>query len=160
MTELEDIVSSLSDVKDAVNDSQHAIVAAMNSVCAAVKGIGGHLFGWGLSALVGVWLITSAENLWHAEWRYAQTYGVSSDKVQIAKEPHDCDFIAAPLGAKYCHYDRVVSTMRWGTSKSTGNAVASYDEGKTWSNFTPDPGTVVPQYSTVEAVYVTWEKKD
>jgi hypothetical protein len=39
-------------------------------------------------------------------------------------------------------------------------ALASYDDGKTLSTFTPDSAVKVPQYKTAEALYVTWEKKD
>jgi len=155
MTDLDDVVSSLSEVENAITASHHEIVSAIKSIKLEAPVSGWSVVGW----IICVFLIISwMGDLWHAKWRYALAYGVDSNKVEIAKEPHDCAFLAAPLGAKYCDYARVVSTMRWGTSKSSGNAVVSYDEGKTWSPFTPESGAVVPQYSTVEAVYITWEK--
>jgi hypothetical protein len=98
-------------------------------------------------------------SIWHAQWRYAVEYGVASSDVHMDTKPHDCAFLAAPLGAKYCHYERVVSTLRWSTS-TTGNPIVSYDEGKTWNIFTPDPKDIVPKFSTVESAYVNWEKKE
>jgi hypothetical protein len=35
-----------------------------------------------------------------------------------------------------------------------------FDEGKTWSTFTPDNPQSVPKGSTVEQVYIGWDKKD
>ena len=67
-------------------------------------------------------------------------------------------FLAAPLGEKYCHYERTVSITRWGTSQAN-TPIVSYDDGKTWSSFDP-AGEKVPQYSTVKAVYIGWEKKE
>lgn len=98
-------------------------------------------------------------SIWHAQWRYAIQYGVASSDVHAETKPHDCAFLASPLGEKYCHYERIVSTLRWSTS-TTGNPIVSYDEGKTWSIFTPDSKDIVPKYSTVEAVYINWEKKE
>jgi hypothetical protein len=109
--------------------------------------------------VLGIWLIWLPGELWHSKWRYALSYGVTSDKVQINSHPHDCAFLAPPLGDKYCHYERVVSTLRWATS-TTGHPIVSYDEGKTWNEFSPDANTTVPQFNTVEQVYINWEKKE
>jgi hypothetical protein len=95
----------------------------------------------------------------HSKLRYALEFSVPRKSVLVEKKPHDCAFLAPPLGEKYCHHDRVVSTVRWATS-TTGNPIASYDEGETWTTFTPETGDVVPQSSTVEIVNVSWEKKD
>jgi hypothetical protein len=107
---------------------------------------------------IGAFLWNLPGATWHAKWRYALSYGVSSDKVLVDNHPHGCAFLAAPLGEKYCHYDREVSTLRWGTS-TTGNRLVSYDEGKTWSVVESDPTvTNWPQYNTVEAAYINWKK--
>jgi len=42
---------------------------------------------------------------WHSKARYAMQYGVAYDKVYKSNKPHDCDFLAAPIGEKNCHYD-------------------------------------------------------
>jgi hypothetical protein len=65
--------------------------------------------------------------------------------------------LSSPLGAKYCHYDREVSTVRWATS-TTGNPIVSWDEGKTWTVFTPDAGVTVPQTDTVQELLISWKK--
>jgi hypothetical protein len=96
---------------------------------------------------------------WHSKWRYELQYGVESSKIQYDKEPHDCEFLTVPLGNKNCHYERSVSTLRWATS-TTGRPIASSDDGKTWNTFAPDAGVTVPNNSTVEQVYISWEKKE
>lgn len=107
---------------------------------------------------VGVYLWSLPGTIWHAKWRYAASYDVPSSQIYIQDKPHDCAFLAAPLGEKYCHYERTVSITRWATSQAN-TPIVSYDDGKTWSSFDP-AGEKVPQYSTVKAVYVRWEKKE
>ena len=142
MSELQEVRRAVERVERAVKES--SVSAVLNYMV------------W----LVAVWvLITLGGNAWHSKWRYAVQYGVDSGKVQIEKEPHDCDFLAAPLGRKYCRYEISVSTVRWATS-TAGLPIASFDDGKTWSTFTPEANVRVPLYSTVEQVYVSWEKKD
>jgi hypothetical protein len=43
---------------------------------------------------------------------------------------------------------------------TTGNPIASYDDGKTWSAFAPPAGDAVPEQPTVEQVMVNWERKE
>ena len=108
--------------------------------------------------LVGFGFWSLLADIWHAKWRYAATYGVTSSDVYIQNQLHDCAFFAAPLGAKYCHYERTISITRWSTS-TDGNPIISFDDGKTWTSFDP-AGEKVPRYSTVKAVYIGWEKKE
>jgi hypothetical protein len=145
--ELENVEQAIGRIEDAVGKVELAVKDKVSTVQAV------------LYIVIGVWLVSLPGQIWHAKWRYALAYGVSSDNVQVSDHPHDCNFWAAPLGEKYCHYERTVSTVRWGTS-TTGNPIISYDEGKTWSVFTPNPHNKVPQYSTVKEVYITWDKKD
>jgi len=115
-------------------------------------------FQWVGLMFIGMFLCSLPGAIWHAKWRYAAAYGIPSSQLYVQDKPHDCAFLAAPLGEKYCRYERTISTVRW--AKSTeGNPIISYDEGKTWSNFDPT-GESVPQYSTVKAVYIGWEKKE
>jgi hypothetical protein len=67
--------------------------------------------------------------------------------------------MAAPLGEKYCHYERKVSIIKWAKS-TTGDPIVSYDEGKTWSVFTPGADDKVPQYPAVVEVDISWEKAE
>ena len=110
-----------------------------------------------IAIVIFYFFVTSA---WHSKWRYVVQYQVGPKKVTIAKEPHDCDFIYAPIGAKFCEYNQTVSTVRWGRSQNGGEPIISTDEGKTWLRFTPEPGVEVPNPSTIEEVNVEWEKKD
>jgi hypothetical protein len=140
---------------DAVERIENAIYAVREEVkdSSASSFLSG--FGW----IVVFWfLFSSGISAWHSKWRYAAQYQVSTNAVHKADEPHDCSFMTAPLGEKHCHYDATVSTLRWATS-TTQQPIASFDEGKTWSVFTPDVGKVVPQGDTVEEVFVGWDKK-
>jgi hypothetical protein len=140
-----DVVDAVERVESAVALVEQAIKDKWSSVT---------IIGW---LLIGAFLWNVPGDIWHAKWRYAMSYGVDSGNVIVAAHPHDCAFLAAPLGEKYCHYERGISTLRWATS-TTGNAIASWDEGKTWSVFTPDAGVSVPKYATVHQVYINWKK--
>lgn len=111
-------------------------------------------------AVYGLALIFWAISAWHSKWRYVAQYQVSPHKVTVAKEPHDCDFMYAPIGAKFCSYEQRTSTVRWGRTPGSGQPILSTDDGKTWESFTPDSGVDVPSYSTLEQVNVDWDKKD
>jgi len=142
----------LENIEQAVRDVEHAV----EKVETAVKEKWSALQSFGV-VVVGLWIWFLLGDIWHAKWRYAAHYNVSSDKVLIDDYPHDCAFLTAPLGEKYCHYERVVSTLRWATSMS-GNPIVSYDEGNTWSAFTPNATATVPKAPTVEEVHISWKK--
>ena len=92
---------------------------------------------------------------WHSKVRYAMQYGVSYDRVYKEKTPHGCDFLAAPIGEKNCHYDADVhkQSVLTGVNPS-GYAVVSYDDGKTWYLNDGDP-PVKPQAASLS---VMWQK--
>lgn len=145
-TAVESLETNLSNVETAV----HRVAAAIKDRWTTPQWVGALLIGFLLWSLPG--------DMWHSKWRYALTYGIQSSDVFVQNQPHDCAFLAAPLGTKYCHYERTVSITRWGTS-GNGSPVISYDDGKTWSTFDP-AGKAVPKFSTVEGVYIGWEKKE
>jgi hypothetical protein len=145
MADNDDIVSALQDVESAVREVERAI-ERYSGFWSTFIGI-----------CVAVWLVSLLSVAWHSRWRYALANGVKADKVTILNHSHDCAFLAAPLGEKYCHYDIVISTVRWAKS-TTNQPIESYDDGKTWTVFTPPTGEVVPQYSTVEDVMIDWRK--
>jgi hypothetical protein len=146
---LEDINQSVQNVEQAVQELHQSV----DKVEQTIKDKWSSLQSIGV-VFIAIWLWYVASDIWHAKWRYALTYGVDSEKVSIEKQPHDCAFIAAPLGTKFCHYDREVTTLQWGRS-TAGNPIASFDEGKTWEPFTPDSSATVPKTATVENVYVS-----
>jgi hypothetical protein len=56
-------------------------------------------------AVVGAFVIgwwTDAD--WFLKWLYAGKFNVTMEQVTVAKKPHDCDFMQAPMGSKNCHY--------------------------------------------------------
>jgi hypothetical protein len=147
MADLDDIEYAVDEVRDAVTRVEAAVKA--------VPSVIGWVFVGALVAF-GIDLISTA---WHSKLRYSIQYDVATGKITVEKEPHDCNFFAAPIGNKYCEYERSVLVVRWATSTS-GTPIISYDDGKTWSAFTPDAGVTVPQQSTVKEVDISWSKKE
>lgn len=108
---------------------------------------------WLLAGAAAVWFCGAIwGDLWYSKLAYELYYSIDSSHLTIEKEPHDCDFWKAPIGKKECDYRRVVSTVEIGISTTTNRPVQSWDGGKTWSDFTPAPGTAVPQNATVTDV--------
>ena len=142
------------------NDVVNAIEAVESAVARVEQSVNDK---WSSATILG-WMILVAflwdvpGNIWHSKLQYELEYSVNADNVVVETHPHDCAFFAAPLGEKYCHYDREVSTLRRATS-TTGNRLVSHDEGKTWSVVESDPTvTNWPQYNTVVVVYINWRK--
>jgi hypothetical protein len=44
--------------------------------------------------------------------RYSKEYSVPEDKVSVQPKPHDCDWGKAPLGSKYCHFEKAVNPIK------------------------------------------------
>jgi len=144
----------LEDIDEAIRDVERAVLRveqAVKNKWTSFHWIGAFLIGFGLWSVPG--------DIWHAKWRYAMGNNVASDKVTVDDVPHDCAFFAAPLGAKYCHYERIVSVVQWATSQANA-PIVSYDDGKTWTEFTPEPGVSVPRTPTVAEVHISWRKAD
>lgn len=104
---------------------------AVNRVEKAIEGPFRGIF-W-LIILLGAWM--TVKDIWYSKWRLGLAYNVSSGKVFVDKAPHDCDFLAAPLGAKYCHYERHMETI---TEKVCQQVIPS-----------PPPQTVVTMHPTL-----------
>ena len=51
---------------------------------------------------------------------YAVLYSVDMNRVFVEPRPSDCDFSRAPIGDKGCHYEKVVTTEKGDTGKTTG----------------------------------------
>jgi hypothetical protein len=96
--------------------------------------------------------------------RYAVQYGVSYDTVRKAQEPHECDWLKAPIGYKLCHYEIRVETVRTAKDKLRGKFMISFDGGVTWSRSAedgeqpayeqvPNPATIVNT-----SVNLLWQK--
>ena len=89
----------------------------------------------------------------NSELKYAFLYRTSLANVALLDRPTDCDWDRAPLGNKACHYKKSVSTRQW--AKSTeGKPIVSDDNGKTWTQSTPDSWVNVPS----KYVFVSWDK--
>ena len=113
-TDLSDVVNAVESVREAVS-SQHTWVTSAFWIWIA-------------------WLVYSffQGSIWESKSRYAMYYDVPSDHVTVLKEPHDCDFLKAPIGSKECHFDKNVEVTKVGKDNKTGRPVVSHDNGKTW----------------------------
>ena len=151
---MDEVVDALQDVKGEVEGVKYAVQrveTAINDKWSSVTVVA--------VVLIGAFLWSLPGKAWYSKWRIGLEYGVGSDKVYKQPQPHDYNFLASPLGEKYCHYERTVSTLRWARS-TTGMPISSLDDGKTWTVFTPEANTVIPVSDTVQEVYVRWDKKD
>jgi hypothetical protein len=68
--------------------------------------------------------------------------------VEVSAQPHDCEFLTAPIGVKNCHYEPQVRTVQLRTTE-TGALVASWDGGKTEQ---------VADTMIIPRINVGWEK--
>ena len=88
----------------------------------------------------------------HSKYRYEIQYGMGSSDVHINSKPHDCNFLAAPVGAKYCHYVVSVLEEEVRPSQQPGSFLVSQDGGKTWR-----PTELTAPY---HGVWINWNKVD
>lgn len=95
-------------------------------------------------------IITFVGNIWNSKTILSARYDVATDQITIDAEPHDCDFLRAPLGVKGCSYTRQIEVIKTGTN-AAGEHFVTYDDGKTWS---PDP-----EKNAKSAVVVWWKKE-
>jgi len=54
--------------------------------------------------------------IWFVIYQFAPTakqiewdYRIDSQHITVASQPHDCEFLTAPVGSKNCHYERQVT---------------------------------------------------
>ena len=137
-------MADLDDIHDKLDNNEKAILSGRS---------------WVSSALYCVFVILLIESvipwLWYSKIRYSVVYSVSEDDVEIEKKPHDCNFLASPIGSKYCYYHVEVEDIRvnW---NAQGQEIISKDGGKTW--FLTDSNN--PVAKPTHRVYVSWVRKD
>lgn len=102
-----------------------------------------------------LWLVLALVFLWfgwldESEIRFRLQYGA---EISLDTKPHDCEFLAAPLGKKYCAYEpQLHRVVMYSMDKESGEPIISYDEGETWAW---NPGG--PK-ETKKIAFMTWEK--
>lgn len=111
--------------------------------------------GEAIGGLIFLGLIWLALSYLLPEWRikYALRYVTSYEHVFIDERPTSCDFFRAPIGEKACHFEKSISTAKWEKS-TTGEAIVSNDDGKTWRTLSPPEHTKIP----TTFVFVEWNK--
>jgi hypothetical protein len=70
------------------------------------RGWWGYIILFGIGAFVIGWWFDAE---WFLRLSYAGQYKVQAEQVTVAKKPHDCDFMQAPMGSKNCHYKPVAT---------------------------------------------------
>jgi len=121
---------------------------------------------WDLGGIVGAVIALFVLNgVWHWAWysklRYSIQYEVPFSQITIDKEPHDCEFLKAPIGEKDCHFGAEVTTTTTTepdtenpsvrtTHNGIGETMVSFDDGKTW--------VAKRSLPTKTFVYLSWKK--
>lgn len=84
-----------------------------------------------------------SDSVLYGTWRYALQYRVPPSRVIKSRQPHDCDWLHAPLGDKNCHYDPAVTyapevaasppkPADRTAQRPSGELVVSHDDGVTF----------------------------
>jgi|HubBroStandDraft_6_1064221.scaffolds.fasta_scaffold84292_6 hypothetical protein len=94
-----------------------------------------------LATIILGWLFYLAlagitSDMWYSKFRYSWQYGVEFSQITQNPRPRDCNFFAAPMGDKACHYDRQVSTVLTGIDSATGRRIVIYsnDGSREWND--------------------------
>ncbi len=102
---------------------------------------------WGTTGLA-VWLWPDSK--WLNELWYSFDRDLKDATVIMNPQPHDCEFLTAPLGSKHCYYKKNVATVRIRTNGS-GLREVSTDEGITWKNAgASDRATIIIWWERVQ----------
>jgi hypothetical protein len=107
---------------------------------------------WSLVAVIALYSFAGDTLMYIAPsttYGYAWKYDVADSRVVIDKQPHNCEWETAPLGAKHCHYEAQVQWTRTGTGTDGVTPLVSYDGGKTWTENTSH---------AEPSVFVSWMK--
>ena len=87
-------------VKSSEETNLRAVARFAGMLCAIAIGLMVFWYG-GIELLI--WLAPESR------YGYAFKYTDSADQVFIEPKPHDCEWGKAPIGSKYCHFERHIS---------------------------------------------------
>jgi len=158
MTDLNDVIAAIERLRtDLWTTSQNdnvKIVSALNDLKRTVENRpkSAHSVATFVWVVLIYMLISSwADAIWNGKPMLSARYDVPVAQIRIEEEPHDCDFLRAPLGVKGCSYTRETSVVKTGVVNATGQHIVTYDNGKTWSPI-DDPSQIQT------GVFVMWKK--
>jgi hypothetical protein len=124
----------------------------------------GTILGW--VVIGGFFLVVVGWNDagWVGTARYAISYKVPPSQVQFSPKPYDCDWWSAPLGAKHCSYEPVVTP--YNAAGQTVIADAKYirntETGELWVSYDGGPLMALPPGEIpdrkVKGVKIDWTK--
>ena len=81
-----------------------------------------YLFCFIILLVVILPLVVQEGAMWLApesKFGYAAKYELPDDKVYVQSKPHDCEWGKAPIGNKYCHFEKSVITDKDSHGKVT-----------------------------------------
>jgi hypothetical protein len=131
------------------------VCSGLDSIETAIKRIENRATSWWPYAIGAfMWLVVPGllSSAWHSDLRYKWQYGLNDADIHRGIHPHDCNFLAAPLGDKYCHYDITVLEEEVRQSQQPGSYLVSQDGGKTWR-----PTETTYAY---HGIWINWNKVD
>jgi hypothetical protein len=130
------------------------VCSGLYSIERAIERIENRPTWWPFVLGAFLWLAVPAllSSAWHSDLRYELQYGVRGVDIHRGSRPHDCNFLAAPIGEKYCHYETSVLEEEARRSQQPGSYVVSQDGGKTWR----PTETTYPYHG----LWINWNKVD
>jgi hypothetical protein len=154
-------MADLLDIVQEIGELRGEIVSAIKSLEKTIQSRPTYahaVFRWLWVGLVIFGLVGLVGDAWNSKFMLAARYGAPTANITIEDEPHDCDFMRAPLGEKGCSYSKRVtsSTVTYGHDTNTNRPIVSYDDGKTWSWSDGYTGL----FGQSRYVVVSWEKKE
>src|ERR1017187_426405 len=144
----------MADLQDVVEEGNAEVISALNALTQAVKArptTGHTLAVWIIYPLIATFIFNVIGGIWDSKAMLSVRYDTPMASIFIEDEPHDCDFMRAPLGVKGCSYPRETNVVKTGVNAS-GQHVVTYDDEKTW--------TLLDDPSQVHAgIYISWKKQ-
>jgi hypothetical protein len=93
------------------------------------------------------------DDVWYSKLRYSTQYGAEFSQITKSRKPQDCEFMAAPIGNKSCHYEPQVWAITTGFDKASGRRIVTYSvDGSQEFNDGSNP--------LKSSVNISWKKVD
>jgi hypothetical protein len=164
----QDVVDAVQSLERAVRETRSSNLESLGTFLVVVFVIwaGGDFWHWAVTT--NRLFMAINYHVQYSDWVDAK------NRVVIASEPHDCEFLTAPFGSKHCSYEKVVTKVMWATSVAN-SPIRSFDGGMTWETQIPgkcyveqgfpcpnafDPvGNKVPRTPNATGLLVSWMKK-
>jgi len=94
------------EICDKLNDVEQAVKANTSNRWWALF----FIFCFFFSPITLLWRLITLP--FHSKAAYSVYYNIPTTSITIDEKPHDCSFLTAPVGEKWCHHDRDVEVYR------------------------------------------------